>query len=148
MLKSMYLNITSSSEEFNSVFTEEFYHDINLVIKNKFRTNRSKIIFFAEANLDIFYILKGGTVEGRLDDIKKQLNVFFDSTESWVLIYFLLSEKKIKILTSKNMDYFIQSLFQIELENIFIQNIQKGLLYYIREVFFQLEELSENPFWT
>jgi hypothetical protein len=148
MLKSMYLNITSSNQEFNSVFTEEFSREISLIIKNKFRTNRSKIIFFAEANLDIFYILKGGSVDRRLEEIKKQINAFLDSTESWVLIYLLFSEKKIKILTSKNMDYLPKSLFQMEQENIFIQNIQKGLHYYIREVSFQLEEFSENPFWT
>ena len=148
MLKSMYLNITSSNKEFNSVFTDEFYSDINLVMKNKCRFNRSKIIFFAEANLDIFYILNGGTIEKRLEELKKYISAFFDSTESWILIYFLFSERKIRILTSKNMDYLTQGLLQIKHENIFIQNIQKGLHYYIWEVFFQLEEYNENPFWT
>jgi len=147
MLKTIFLNFTSSNKEFRSVFTEEFNNDINLVIKNKFRINRSKIIFFAETNLEIFYVLKGGNVEGRLEEIKKQINTFFDS-ESWILIYFLFSERKIKTLTSKNMGYIAQSLLQIEQENIFTQNIQKGLHYYIQKVFFLLEEFSENPFST
>ena len=148
MLKSLYLNLITSNKEFKSVFTEEFNSDIDLVIKNKFRTNRSKIIFFAESKLDFFYILKGGVVEGRLEEIKKQINTFFDSTESWILVYLLFSERRIEILTSKNMDYLTKNLLEIEQENIFIQNIQKGLHYYIREVIFQLEEFSENPFWT
>ncbi len=145
MFKSILLNVVANNEQFRSIFTDKFIEEINLVIKNKFNSKLSKVIFIAESKLDTVFVFKGGSIEKRLEEIKSQIYIYLGSDCSWILLYLLFSEKKIKIITSKNLDYIKENISKINQENIFEKNIQKGLQYYIQEVSFLLEESIENP---
>jgi hypothetical protein len=148
MFKSILLNVVANNEQFKSIFTDKFIEEINLVIKNKPNSKLLKIIFIAESKLETLFVFKGGSIEKRLEEIKNQIQIYIGSECSWVLFYLLFSEKKITLITSRNLDHIAKNLSKINQENIFEKNIQKGLQYYMQEVFFLLEESIENPIWT
>lgn len=141
MLKRLFINLFFPSWKFKKFFPKKALENIELVIRDSEKRHNGELVFLVEVKFPIPLIIKKITPRQRAIELFAKYKVWDTEFNNGVLIYLLLSEKKIEIVADRGITNKIpQQVWDSILERMKI-NFGKG--YFEKGVILGIAEITD-----